>query len=291
MTIQRYKHEPYTLWLNLDHPLVTSSTPDQTRDTIIQLLNDTSPPDRLVKNDTRTRIEKRTANQTPFAVKHFRTPAYKDFLYNIVKRTPAWREFQGALKLQRANIAALQPLALVRGSNNQTTETLITPWTSDPTIKLFLLDIPNTPSPQQTAQLFTLAKQLGQQLGQMLAANIINRDHKASNIIINPTTFTPTLIDPAGLRRFRNLTQLHRLLALLEKTTFQVTPTTTPQTTTTQQPTLPLYTTLSPFTTLRQRVTFLRAIQQQNPHSNILPQGAPARRALITAASKLLPNA
>lgn len=212
------------VWLNPDTPSINAHDVAQ----ILVQTNDINSH-QLIKSDQGTSVLKVTHNNQHYIVKQYQLSGYKKSLYQWVKRTPAWREWHGAFRLHRANLRTAIPLALIHHAANPAsnpafiTQSLITPFIEG----LTLGDLIKSPEhlPPDISRI-DIASAIGNQIGHMTRAQIINRDHKVRNLIINLPTLNqntePVIIDPAGLRKLRpGLSQLTTMLGLLKLTALQ----------------------------------------------------------------------
>lgn len=179
----------------------------------------------LIKCESRSRVELRRLNQGRFICKHIRMGGWKYPLYRLVNGTPACREWRRALQLGRLGIRVCQPLALVEGSPMLWGEqALILPYVDG--MPLNHLIKTQTDGPMRRA----VAAAVGAQAGGLTALGLVNRDHKANNLIVDEACRSrgaePVLIDPAGVRRYRSHLQVHRMFARLFQTAFAAGPVT-----------------------------------------------------------------
>ncbi len=172
-------------------------------------------PTKTFKNDARSSVIRFELNGRDWILKTYHLTAIKNAITHLLAATPAWREWGMARHLAERGLAVVQPLALVhRPGCAAGDQALIMPSIPGRSLFLFARDrsIPAT-------HRRTVARLVGQQIAQLLAAGFVNRDHKGSNILIPPGCETgsaqPVLIDPVGIRRKRSDAQLHRMLAIL----------------------------------------------------------------------------
>ena len=103
--------------------------------------------------------------------------------------------------------------APARGEESQI---LVFPYIAGVTVHQFLKD----DSEQSTRR--NLARAIGQQAGQMIAAGVVNRDHKPSNLIIDDACANgeqpPVIIDPLGVRTLKRDRQVYRMMGIMIRT-------------------------------------------------------------------------
>ncbi len=191
-------------------------------DWIQRLLNPASQAVRALKSETRNQTLLVHADDRHWVVKRYRLPWWKAWLYQTVKRTPAWREWRGAQRLSAAGARVARPAVLVHQPSEPWTQALILPYVEGENLAQYL------GRPHPAVRRIGLARRIGRQIGQLAAAGLINRDHKATNLIVDRLCDTgqvpPVIIDPAGIRRRKSDHQIYRMLALLHYTCSQVGP-------------------------------------------------------------------
>jgi tRNA A-37 threonylcarbamoyl transferase component Bud32 len=177
------------------------------------------------KDDTRSLVQLRVLGDRRWVVKRYRAPALKTFVYHLVRQTPAWREWRHARTLRRLGVRVLEPTALVHERGGcQWSQALITPHVPAPTLKQWVHDQRNSSesSAAMREQRRRVAQSVGHQIGTISASGLSNRDHKATNLLIDERCAAgqqpPLLIDPAGLRRRQSDQAIYRMLALLAQT-------------------------------------------------------------------------
>ena len=174
------------------------------------ILNPQTLPDQSFKDDRRSRVVRVTIDGRAWVVKQYRGPVWKRWLEQLLRRTPAWREWRYGEKLRVSGVRAIQPLALV---HTRTGQALITPFIDAPSLHHWLKQ-----SPAAGSRL-ALARVIGEQIGRIIAAGLINRDHKASNLLIDAACergdAEPILIDPARLKRRRGDATVWLMIARL----------------------------------------------------------------------------
>jgi hypothetical protein len=179
----------------------------------------------VLKRDHRSVVRRVEVDGARWIVKGYRLGTVKAALYGALRQTPAWREWRGAQVLHDAGLRAARPIALVpRDPTGECAELLLLPFIEGLTLDSFIAAQPSAPRDDKAsaAQRLLIARHVGDQIRAMTAAGFINRDHKASNLIVDALCRSgaqpPLVIDAGGLRRYRGAAQLRRVLALLWET-------------------------------------------------------------------------
>ena len=153
-----------------------------------------------------------------WVVKRYGVTGVMLWVYRLMRCSRGWREWRGARRLAQAGVRCSMPLALVCDGGG---EALILPYIEG-------LDLARWHAAADELQRRRVAVRIGEQIGRMTAAGIINRDHKAANLIVDAACAAgdapPVIIDPAGLRRRRSDRQIYRMLALLYETASRLRP-------------------------------------------------------------------
>lgn len=176
----------------------------------------------IIKQADKSRVMYHQSKRGKWVVKQYKLEALKHKVYEISKRTPAWREWRGAQTLEKLGVRVLAPLALVdhpTGYSGGWSQTLVLPFVEGPTLADAIAE-PDTL--MKGVNRSKLAYSIGEQLGRMTKGGIINRDHKARNLMLDTqslqTACPPLVIDPAGLRRSVTRRKLSYMLGLLRMT-------------------------------------------------------------------------
>jgi hypothetical protein len=193
-----------------------------TRPLVMQLLE--APVVEIFKNDGRSRLTLHRINDALWVVKRFYASDFKTRLKQWVHQSPAWREWNGALQLHQAKARVLEPIALITGPiEERCREAIVMPLGGQALSHWLAAD---GPVDQWTAEhrriRQAMAQKIGEQFGDLLSHGVVNRDHKAANLLVDAACSEgeqpPQMIDPAGLRQFRDPYQALRALRLLHKT-------------------------------------------------------------------------
>ncbi|HEX8877683.1 MAG TPA: hypothetical protein VF777_13115 [Phycisphaerales bacterium] len=148
---------------------------------------------------------------------------------SLLRASRGFRQWRGARRLQRAGIPVARPIALLTQHGVAPAEAaadarslpLVHTW---PREWLLLEEAPGKTLLHHLADRdlsvrdeHALARAVGVQVGAMLRANVCNRDHKPSNLIVTFDEGVPivTLIDTVGIRRRGNPGEMARMLATL----------------------------------------------------------------------------
>ena len=157
------------------------------------------------KDDRKSLVRRIVVQSRPWVVKHYRGPSWKTRWCHRVRRTPAWREWIAAGVLARGGVRVLKPWALVHiGPTRCCQQALIMPFVDGLSLHHWLKQRPGSPDPQHRLLHRVVAAAIGRQIGQITAMGYVNRDHKASNLMIDAVCERggdPCLIDPARLKR------------------------------------------------------------------------------------------
>ena len=194
-----------------------------------------SPSAKLVrtfKEDTRSVVRQVEVDDRTWVVKRYLGSPWKTGGYHLARRTPAWREWHNGRILGRAGIRVVEPLALVHEAKfGRWGQCLITPYLGGPSLHRWIKQSPALASldPHQRRRRLAMARAVGRQVGRISAAGYMNRDHKASNVIIDAACERggePILIDPACIKRRRSDDQVYLMLAMLVRSVRRAGPTT-----------------------------------------------------------------
>ncbi len=185
------------------------------------LLNPHTPAIQVFKDDSRSRVCVVQGHGRAWVVKRYRLPRWKTWAYHVFRLTPAWREWLGSHRLALAGCCVSRPLALVHQRGHRSTgQTLILSLAPGQSLYHVLADSkpPTNRSNADRRLRRRIAQAIGQQIGKMTAAGIINRDLKPSNWVIDSAGGDAgdpqaVMIDPAGLRRRRGDQQVYAMLA------------------------------------------------------------------------------
>lgn len=178
---------------------------------------------RDLKDDSRSHVQLVRFGGRLWVRKRIFTPSLKTRLYHRLRLSPAWREFKGARRLRALGRRVGAPMLLVheRRKKRRRSQTLFTPYSEGPSLQQA---IANAPPPSQWThedclQRRRVAEAIGRQIGALLADEVVNRDHKPSNLILDDKCLDegaePVIIDVGGLRERRDRKQVFRALAVL----------------------------------------------------------------------------
>ncbi len=210
------------------------------------------------KSDARSTVRVVTAGERYWVVKRYHMFPLKAGVYHFFGLTPAWREWRGGLQLAKIGMRCNPAIALIhRDYTPQCRQTLVFPMVDGLDLARHNVTYgdPATWDKDVIAERLRIARGVGRQTGKLARAGMINRDHKAYNLIVDKKARTegagPVVIDPCGLRRFRfgtrGETQLSKLLRLLLRTTMEAAPEINKE---------------EGVVTLRERATFLKAFSE-----------------------------
>ena len=164
---------------------------------------------------------------TELIVKWRELVGLRDRAKNLLRASRGFRQWRGARRLQRAGIPVAGPIALLTqygDADAATRPTALLPAKAWPREWLLLEVAPGKTLLRHLADRdlsirdeHALARAVGVQVGAMLTANVCNRDHKPSNLIVTFDEGVPivTLIDTVAIRRRGNPGEMARMLATL----------------------------------------------------------------------------
>ena len=180
------------------------------------------------KDDHRSSVQQIDLGGCGCVWKRFRVPRPRRLIHqarHLLRLSPAWRNWRGALRLQRADVRTAEPLMLINVARlGAVTSGLLLPLVEGPTLHRYL---------RQTADATTaaggigwrqlaLAHALGRQIGHMTACGLVNGDCKPGNLIVDAACLQgdqpPIVIDQSAIRRRLHDRQVVRMLATLLRT-------------------------------------------------------------------------
>lgn len=154
---------------------------------------------RLLKADDLSRVWQATLLDTPVVIKATIVQGPINRIRSWMGRSRSFRQWEGAQLLSRAGVPTAEPL-LLASSSPPACEWLVLRAIEGPTVLETLAQRPSAD------RLDRLATALGTQIRSMThptdgSPPIFNRDHKPSNLILDPTgDGTPTIVDTVGVR-------------------------------------------------------------------------------------------
>jgi tRNA A-37 threonylcarbamoyl transferase component Bud32 len=135
-------------------------------------------------------------------------------IYRALKLSPVWRERRGEQRLRAAGLRTATALAIVHDGRG---EVLVLPRCEGESLDRF------KPSGETAGLRYQLARTIGRQVGRMTAAGLVNRDYKASNLIVDEACWSggeqPIVIDTAGVKTRRGDEPVFKMLAVLLRST------------------------------------------------------------------------
>lgn len=172
----------------------------------------------VLKQDERSRVTLHEALGRRWVIKHDYLWPPLMWLYHIVRRTPAWREWYGARALAEAGVRTNPPLAIVHRSAGPTArQMLVLPYVEGPSLHQHIEAISDSDGQthEDHHRHAALARAIGVQMGRIAAAGLIYRDYKPTNLIVDRRCLDeglePVIIDPNGLRPRRSDRQVLRM--------------------------------------------------------------------------------
>ncbi|MCC6579305.1 MAG: hypothetical protein IT440_02605 [Phycisphaeraceae bacterium] len=182
---------------------------------LTRLLGDAGCRQRVLKQDGRNQVTLYAVEGRPWVVKQEIRETWRMALYHRLHCSQAWRQWRGARRLDQAGIRINRPAALVhRGRGVQWLVLPFVPWM---TLRDWALKT-KSDDPRRRC----VAQSVGDQAGRITAAGWINRDHKATNLMIHPgcekQREQPEMIDLAGIRRRSSHRKVRRMFDVLLRT-------------------------------------------------------------------------
>ena len=180
------------------------------------------------KDDRRSRVQGIELHGCRCVWKQFLTPRRRRLVYHLRHRlrlSPVWRNWRGALRLQRAGVRTAEPLMLIHAAGlGAHTSGLVLPWVAGPSLHRYLRQAAEAAAgeaPDRRQQL-ALAQAIGRQIGHMTARGLVNGDCKPSNLIVDAACLQgdrpPVVIDQSTIRPRLYDRQVVRMLATLLRT-------------------------------------------------------------------------
>ncbi len=168
---------------------------------------DSVEPTQVYKQDRRSRVWRiDTPGGRAYVVKRFEYSPIKQMLACMLRIHPGQRERRCCEMLKAAGLAVVP---IVGGGVSKRKYWLVTPYTGKSLYNL--LHHGELTDPQKRMQLMTA---VGQLTGRLAYKGLFNRDHKASNVVVDDDG-KPWLIDVVGVRRSRGQKDTDRMLANL----------------------------------------------------------------------------
>ena len=224
-----YRSAGQRCWISLEVAKRMGLNPNRSElRRIIDALDDHPRIEKTFKDDSRSLVRLVRCGGHAFVIKQYRVEPWKTWCHHLVRRTPAWREWRYAGVLACAGRRVSLPLALVhRYRFGGWWQTLTYPYVKGLSLQLWLgINSSLDPSdPRKVAMRLRMAEAIGRQLGLIIAAGLINRDHKTGNLIVDSACEQegeePVIIDPARVKRRWSDRQVYRMLELLWWTTWR----------------------------------------------------------------------
>ena len=205
--------------LNAARRLWPKAPLDEIEHHVADLLNADDAHTTVLKQDTRSRVALIQADGISVVVKTLRPSRRRMLLGGLdhaLRFSQGWREWRGARQLADAGVRCVEPIAITRRHG---ADLILMPAIDGKTL------IDHLAGECDPERRMALAGQIGQQLGRITAAGLINRDHKSRNLLIDEAAADgkapPLVIDPAGLRQRRRTRQVAKMFALLLETAGQ----------------------------------------------------------------------
>lgn len=204
---------------------------------------------------------------------------------------PLWREWRQSRRLAAAGICVSSPVALIeKNDSDGRQQILLLPFVGGVSLCHLLMgfELPAQWRGLSNRQRRRVARMVGDQVGAIVSAGLVNRDHKPANLILTHACLaatqgssrpaaSPVVIDPVGLRR-RTRRRTLRMLAVLCRTSLRAGPTTSAEMLTCLSAAARRDPTLAPAGTRQAQRTALRALAR-----------AIARSAGVTPSSQTRP--
>jgi tRNA A-37 threonylcarbamoyl transferase component Bud32 len=171
-----------------------------TAKTLAALLRDAPTVERELKRDKQGVVTLHVIDGRRWVVKRETRSGMAMRLRHLLRCSAAWRQWRGAERLRNIGVRINEPVALVHEGGG--TQTLVLPFVDGVNLHEWLAK----PPPEVAAEArLRVARAIGSQMGRVTGAGWINRDHKPTNLMIDPACEQrgeqPVLIDLAGIRR------------------------------------------------------------------------------------------
>ena len=189
------------------------------RDAISQLLpNLVNASDAVLRDDARLRVDLVRDGQHTWVVHHHRLPAMATGLGHLLRRTPAWRQWEGARRLEELGVRVGRPLALAHGwIGGEYRQAVVLPHVTGRSLATWLRDgerFPLTEGDRRDRR--RIAAAAGAQFGRISAAGYIDHGYDPGRVVIDAACEQhgeqPMLADAGDLRRRRGRSQMCRHL-------------------------------------------------------------------------------
>ncbi len=190
------------LWRSPDCPLSESA---------VRGLLATEPAEVFKDEPRRSRVTRVPYADADWTVKVYYMKPLKAAVNHRLRATPGWREWRNANRLAQAGIRCNPPVALLHDGATQTLVFRYIPGRSCHAIA----EERDQLEPDARSD---LAQRIGTQIGRMLNAGLVNRDHKLSNLI-ETDGGEPVIIDPLGVRPYVLKLQARRMMRSLIRAT------------------------------------------------------------------------
>lgn len=192
------------------------ATHDQIDQHIAELMTEGGGQRTVLKDSPRSRVVRVETGEGPVVIKTLRAGGLRALLGGLdhwLGFSLAWREWRGARRLAAAYVRCVEPIAMTRIDGAE--------WIIMPAVDAVTL-ADHLKAERDPARRMALAAMVGQQIGRMTDGDLINRDHKSRNLLIDDAAARgkapPIVIDPAGLRERRRTLQAAKMFALLLET-------------------------------------------------------------------------
>lgn len=187
-----------------------------------RLLHRDAKPLQLYKNEPqRSHVLRFADGDRQWIVKRYRKPLWQSQIEMALRAGTAWGEWRGAWRLAFAGLRVCLPVAIAHQvDRGEEATALVLPYVGYETLHHVIIAERDRPA--------QLAKHVGAQIGRMLAAGYVNRDHKTGNLMIDDATMRgevpPTIIDTVAIRpRIGNRAAL-QMIATLYRTALRAGP-------------------------------------------------------------------
>jgi len=148
--------------------------------------------ERILKHDARSTVELVRLDEHRYVRKRYHVHPAKRIGYGLIGKLPAQREAANARRLAALGVRVPQPVEVIG-------QAVVMPYIEGPSLHDFLAACDDSTKRQ------AVARAVGEQMRRVIEAGLVNRDHKAHNLIIDAPCAErgaqPVLIDPMGLRR------------------------------------------------------------------------------------------
>jgi hypothetical protein len=205
-------------WVDALSPEAVGVEAEKLGAVLAAVMRESERPSHVFKNDSRSRVTLIESAGRRWVLKRQMQSGWRGALHRVYRAiglSPAWREWRGQRRLKSLGMRVAMAAAIL--VDERGAESLLSPMVEGPTLDRI------RPADESPATRYRLAATLGRHAGRLLARGWVNRDHKATNLIIDPACWEgradPIMLDAMGLRRRRGRDRACRMFAVLLRST------------------------------------------------------------------------